>query len=91
MQETKSFLTDMRNNFSSSVWNTSLYTDFERTYGKYLYVPFDVPKIQPNDMSEFIRFYFKNAKQAVKTIDDFVDTKEEANDVSPYYLSLIHI
>ena len=85
MQETKSFLTDMRNKFSSSVWNTSLYTDFERTYGKYLYVPFDVPKIQPNDMGEFIRFYFKNAKQAVKTIDDFVDTKEKANDVSPYY------
>ena len=82
--ETKEFLTDMRYRFTRPVWNTDLFTDLERAYGKYLYVPFDVPKIEPKNMADFVRFYYRNAKVVEKKMSDFVDNKEQANEVSPY-------
>lgn len=43
-------------------WNNSAYSDLEKTYGKYLYLPLDVPKILPYDLEKFVDYYFSVAK-----------------------------
>ena len=82
--ETKDDLTRIRSKFVINSFGSSLYTDFEKIYGKYLYLPFDIPKIQPNNMADFIRYYYHNSKVALKTKDDFADSAAEANKSSPY-------
>lgn len=40
--------------------------DLEAVYGKYWYVPFDIPVIQTKDHEYFVDWYFKNSGTAVK-------------------------
>ena len=40
--------------------------ELERAYGKYYYVPFDLPIIQATDPGKFTQWYFDNSGQAVK-------------------------
>ena len=44
----------------------SVANDLEHAYGKYWYVPFDVPVIKANDHEHFVDWYFKNSGVAVK-------------------------
>ena len=57
-----------------------VYTEFERTYGKYLYLPYDIPKIKLNDMEQFISWYYANAVHAEKLLTDFSYEKLPATD-----------
>jgi hypothetical protein len=71
--ETKENLTEMRRFESRSNFmkGNDIYTEFEKAYGKYLYIPFDIPKIQPKDLEYFVSWYYDNARHASKQIEDF--------------------
>lgn len=47
---------------SELTWNTSVYSELEKSYGQYLYLPLDVPKILPYDLEKFVDYYFSMAK-----------------------------
>ena len=86
--ETKENLTSMRKAESklNFMHGSEVYTEFEKTYGKYLFVPFDIPIILPNDTEKFVSWYFSNAKHASKDVVDFSSGLEPASDGS--YLSI---
>ena len=63
----------MRAEEAVNVFGSPEYTELERAYGKYLLVPFAVPKILPNDMGKFVDFYNRNAKFAVKMKEDIAE------------------
>lgn len=86
--ETKEHLTNLRAAEAKQVFGKSVYTELEKTYGKYLFVPFDVPKIVPNNLEKFIDFYYANASYAEKIRGDLMeepgpDDKKPANK-TPY-------
>lgn len=56
------------------------YTELERTYGKYVYLPFDVPKIKLNDIEKYISWFYANACHAEKVLTDFSHGKLPASD-----------
>jgi hypothetical protein len=56
------------------------YTEFERTYGKYLFVPFDIPKILPYDLEKFKSWYYSKAINASKQVEDFASGVHKASD-----------
>ncbi len=58
----------------------TLYTELEKTYGKYLYVPFDIPKILPNDLEHFVSWYYEHARHSSKQIEDFSSGTFKATD-----------
>ena len=58
---------EARSNFMGS---NAVYNELEKTYGKYLYIPFAIPKILPNDQERFVKFFFDNAKHAGKQQED---------------------
>lgn len=68
--ESKENLTRMREEESIKYFGSLLYTELERAYGKYLLVPYDLPKILPYDMEKFVDFYFKHAKFSIKIKED---------------------
>lgn len=41
-------------------------TELEKTYGKYLFVPFDIPIIRPHDIEAFVSWFRKSSERAVK-------------------------
>ena len=43
-----------------------LYLDLEKSYGKYLFVPFAVPKIIPKDIEQFKNFFFEKCTTVSK-------------------------
>jgi hypothetical protein len=70
LNETKEVLTQNRNYAATRWWGNDLYTDLERAYGKYLFIPFAIPKIVPNDMNKFVEFFFTKSQNAVKIRTD---------------------
>jgi len=71
ISETKENLTQLRSIELNQLPEVkTLYSELEQTYGKYLFVPYDLPKIQPNDLQKFVVFFFKNGKHAGKQIED---------------------
>jgi hypothetical protein len=44
----------------------SLLNELENTYGKYWYVPFDIPIIKTNDTEHFVSWWFSRSRTAVK-------------------------
>ena len=40
--------------------------EIEDAYGRYLFVPFDIPKILPSDLEQFVSFYFEHARPVEK-------------------------
>ena len=68
--ESKENLTRMRAEESIKYFGNPEYTEVERAYGKYLFIPYDIPKIVPYDMEKFVDFYFKHAKHSVKLKED---------------------
>jgi hypothetical protein len=70
--ETKENLQSLRAYTANYAWGSDLYTDFEKAYGTYLLVPFDIPKIVPNDTNKFVSFWFTRAANAVKIKTDML-------------------
>lgn len=71
--ETRENLTEMRRFESQSNFmkGNDAYTEFERAYGKYLFIPFDIPRIEAKDPEHFKTWYYENAQHAGKQIEDF--------------------
>ncbi|CAB4241530.1 hypothetical protein UFOVP71_68 [uncultured Caudovirales phage] len=70
--ESKENLTKLRafeakSNFLNS---NTVYTELEKAYGKYLFMPFAVPTILPADLEKFVHFFYKHAKHAGKDKED---------------------
>jgi hypothetical protein len=63
-------LTKKRTFWASHYFNDSQVHSLEEKYGKYLYVPLDIPNIKLNDHEKFTSFYFENAKQSTKLKSD---------------------
>lgn len=80
----KDFSTQRRLFWSKKFWKTIELHDLEKKYGKYLYLPLDVPKIVPDNVEEFVDFYFNNAKQLGKLKIDADSDKF----IVPTYLSI---
>jgi len=83
--ESKENLTAMRKqeaafNFMKNNW---AYTEIEKAFGQYLFVPFDVPKIEFRDLEFFVSWFYKNAKPTVKQKGDFSSGNKTLNG-SPY-------
>jgi hypothetical protein len=69
--ETKENLTELRNHELNLLPEVKdVYVELEKTYGKYLFVPYDLPNIKINDLEKFIVFFFKNGKNAGKQVED---------------------
>jgi hypothetical protein len=85
--ETKENLTELRNHELSKLPEVkTLYTELEKTYGKYLFVPYDIPKIQPYDLQKFVVFFFQNGKHAGKQVEDL--SSATFNATKSTYLSI---
>jgi hypothetical protein len=85
LNESKDTLTQARAYSATRYWGSDLYTDLEKTYGKYLFVPFDIPKIEPTDMNKFIEFFFTKSQNAVKIKTDYLsEAGSGLGDKSPY-------
>lgn len=57
--------------------------ELEKAYGKYLFVPFDIPKILPYDMEKFVDYFFLNAKRIGKRMADLSGPIEDQENI-PY-------
>jgi hypothetical protein len=70
--ETKDNLTKLRafESHTNFMNGNSVYTELEQAYGKYLFVPYDIPRININDIDKFIFYFNNNAKHASKTQSD---------------------
>lgn len=70
--ETKDNLTKLRAHEATINFmnGSSVYSELELAYGKYLFVPYDIPRIKIDDIDKFIVFFNKNAKHASKTVSD---------------------
>jgi hypothetical protein len=80
--ETKENLTRLRAITANFSFRNDQFTDFEKAYGKYLYVPFDVPVVAPLDKQQFLDFFFQNAQMTRKIKTDLVSLEEDP--VTPY-------
>ena len=70
--ESKENLTKLRAFESQSNFMNSspVHTELEQAYGKYLFIPFDIPKIVPNNLGQFVAYFYGNAKNAGKQHED---------------------
>lgn len=82
--ETKENLTRMRSGEAITAFGSDVYSELEKMYGKYLYVPYDVPKILPYDINKFVDFYFRNAKFSQKLREDIAEGIPPKYDTTPY-------
>jgi len=86
ISETKENFTSMRAQ-ELEFLDRELYLDLERSFGKYLFVPFDIPNILPNDIERFVNFFFTQAGSISKRISDF-SSKVNSIDPANSYLSI---
>lgn len=87
IEETPENFAKMRNTELSRV-EEGLYLELEKTFGKYLYVPFDIPVIRPNNLTMFVDFFFEQAKPIAKRMKDFAPGVVETFNVDNSYLSI---
>ena len=83
IHESKENLTKMRSHECNLLYGTDVYSELERAYGKYLYVPLAVPIIVPNDLDKFVEYFFKHAISIAKVVEDTLSPKVAASD-QPY-------
>ena len=80
----KIMFTKQRAIWNYRLWNTPELHQLEKKYGKYIYLPLDVPKIIPDNQEEFVKFYFDNAKTMGKLRPD--STSDQW--ITPTYLTV---
>lgn len=80
--ESRENLSKIRNKeaLSNFMKGDTAYTEFERAYGKYLYLPYDIPKIELNDIEQYTSWFYANAVHAEKILTDFSYEKLPASD-----------
>lgn len=73
LPETKENLSMIRDRESKSNFmkGNNAYTEFEKTYGKYLFLPYDVPEIKINNIEKFTSWFYGNSLHAAKVGKDF--------------------
>jgi len=69
-QQTKEMLTQMRAREAMQFWKLAEYSEIEKAYGNYLFVPLDIPVIKANDHQAFIDFFRKNAAYTKRVRED---------------------
>jgi len=79
--ETKDNLSKIR--LSDLEKNHPLNLELEKAYGKYLFVPFDIPKIVPHDIEKFVEYFYFNAQRINKRMADLSGTTEDKENL-PY-------
>jgi hypothetical protein len=67
MKITKDILKETRSKLCGSKWPHDQLSEFEKTYGKYLYVPLDIPKIVIHDIEKFKFFHEKSGVAQTNT------------------------
>lgn len=80
----KSIFAKRRIFWAQRFWSSAGLTQMEQKYGKYIYLPLDVPKILPDNQEEFVRFYFDNAKTMGRLRPDATSDKW----ITPTYLTV---
>ena len=89
--ETKENLQSLRAFTTERGWGSELYTDFEKAYGKYLLVPFAIPKIVPNDVNKFVEFFFTKSQNAVKIKTDMLSKEGVGKTGNSPYLQITSV
>lgn len=69
-EQTKEMLTQMRAREAKRFWKSAEYSELEKAYGNYLFVPLDIPVIKANDQQAFIDFFHKNAAYTKRVRED---------------------
>jgi hypothetical protein len=67
-------------------WAQLKASDFEERYGKYLYIPFDVEPIRPDNLDHFVQWYFERATHVNKLKADVASGT--TNDNIPTFKSI---
>jgi hypothetical protein len=60
----------------------------EKKYGKYLFVPLDIPRIEPNDKAKFKEWFISNAQPIFKRKPDIANPDQTAPYELPSFLSI---
>lgn len=61
-------ITSLRNKDPIMNSNKSVVLELEKAYGKYLFVPFDIPLIKPKDEEAFVSWYKRKSLRSVKNM-----------------------
>lgn len=62
-----------RNNDPIMNSNRSVVSELEKAYGKYLFVPFDIPLIKPKDEEAFVSWYKAKSLRSVKKMSNIAN------------------
>lgn len=63
-------LTKNRERWANYYFNNVAIHPLEKKYGNYLYVPLDIPFIEPSDHEKFVSYFFQNATASTKIKHD---------------------
>jgi hypothetical protein len=77
--ESKENVTRIRSEQIKKFSSDDVYTELEKAYGKYLYVPYAIPKIEAKNRLDFLHFYFTNAKN-IKRNDTWKNWQDLSNE-----------
>lgn len=82
LAETKENLASIREfeGQSNFMKGNTVYSELEKAYGKYLYIPFDIPVIKLNDMEKFKYWFYLHGRNAGKQVEDFSSGTFKATD-----------
>mgnify|MGYP000323996842 FL=1 len=73
----KALVTESRKHESLRRWGSSEFNRLEQKYGKYLFVPLDVPLIKSNKHNELVEFYYQHAKLAERIKEDIAGSMDD--------------
>jgi hypothetical protein len=73
----KTLVTESRKRESLRRWGSSEFNQLEQKYGKYLFVPLDVPLIKSNKHNELVTFYYQHAKLAERIKEDIAGSMDD--------------
>ena len=82
----KDLVTESRKKESLRRWGSTEFHRLEKKYGRYLFVPLDVPVIKSNRHEELISFYYDHARLSERLKEDIAGTMDDSHRAS--FLSL---
>jgi hypothetical protein len=82
----KDLVTESRRKESLRRWGSTEFHRLEKKYGRYLFVPLDVPVIKSNRHEELISFYYDHARLSERLKEDIAGTMDDSHRAS--FLSL---
>ena len=83
-------LTQMRAREATRFWKSAEYHELEKTYGKYLFMPLDIPIIQANDQQAFLDFFHENSDYTKRVKEDVagMPSDDTAKNYRPTFKSI---